>query len=230
MRSWSRGWRCCALRSRCWRRCWRARQASRLPAAWAARPSSSRRGRVRSFADHQGCPPWLWTAQLFEEWCADLRSVHHVAASTLRGPAGRSPVVLRVRLRSGLRLGGGELRYSARTRSRSPPGGTLPAMSRTTNPACAPRVHHRGAAGVLRPCSTTRSRRSTGRGARAGCRRSGTRSCSRPRTATGCGARDLDARRHRSADPQAPEFGEYGVCQVRYGKANKGSHQSGAAC
>jgi hypothetical protein len=49
---------------------------------------SGRQGRIRSFTEHAGCPPWLWTPQLFEEWCADLRSVHHVAASTLRGQAG----------------------------------------------------------------------------------------------------------------------------------------------
>ncbi len=64
---------------------WAGQQAAR---GLGGETISGRQGRIRSFADHAGCPPWLWTPQLFEEWCADLRSVHHVAASTLRGQAG----------------------------------------------------------------------------------------------------------------------------------------------
>ncbi len=64
---------------------WAGQQAAR---GLGGETISGRQGRIRSFTDHAGCPPWLWTPQLFEEWCADLRSVHHVAASTLRGQAG----------------------------------------------------------------------------------------------------------------------------------------------
>jgi integrase/recombinase XerC len=64
---------------------WAGQQAAR---GLGGETISGRQGRIRSFTDHAGCPPWLWTAQLFDEWCADLRSVHHVAASTLRGQAG----------------------------------------------------------------------------------------------------------------------------------------------
>ena len=64
---------------------WAGQQAAR---GLGGETISGRQGRIRSFTEHAGCPPWLWTPQLFEEWCADLRSVHHVAASTLRGQAG----------------------------------------------------------------------------------------------------------------------------------------------
>jgi site-specific recombinase XerD len=39
---------------------------------------------VRRFAAHAACYPWQWTAQLFDEWCADLRAVHRLRRSTLR--------------------------------------------------------------------------------------------------------------------------------------------------
>ena len=39
---------------------------------------------VRAFRDHADVWPWSWSAALADEWFADLRSVHHVANSTLR--------------------------------------------------------------------------------------------------------------------------------------------------
>jgi integrase/recombinase XerC len=40
---------------------------------------------VRAFAAHAESYPWLWTAQLVDEWMTDLRAVRGVRASTLRG-------------------------------------------------------------------------------------------------------------------------------------------------
>lgn len=40
---------------------------------------------VRRFVDHVNAEPWNWTPAMVEEFSADLRSVKHVAHSTLRG-------------------------------------------------------------------------------------------------------------------------------------------------
>jgi site-specific recombinase XerD len=40
---------------------------------------------VRRFAAHAACYPWLWTAALFDEWCTDLRAVRGLRRSTMRG-------------------------------------------------------------------------------------------------------------------------------------------------
>jgi site-specific recombinase XerD len=40
---------------------------------------------VRAFASHAACYPWQWTASLFDEWCTDLRAVRGLRRSTLRG-------------------------------------------------------------------------------------------------------------------------------------------------
>ncbi|WP_439659165.1 tyrosine-type recombinase/integrase [Lentzea sp. HUAS TT2] len=43
---------------------------------------------VRRFFEHAGTYPWWWSHQLADEWFADLRTVHHLARSTLRGYQG----------------------------------------------------------------------------------------------------------------------------------------------
>jgi site-specific recombinase XerD len=40
---------------------------------------------VRAFATHAGCYPWQWSAQLLDEWCTDLRAVRRLRRSTVRG-------------------------------------------------------------------------------------------------------------------------------------------------
>jgi len=52
--------------------------------------STLRRGRVRAFTDHAGCPPWLWVGADLR--AADLRDAvftHALLADARRGPAGR---------------------------------------------------------------------------------------------------------------------------------------------
>lgn len=43
---------------------------------------------VQRFAEHAQTYPWLWTPQLADEWFADLRSVRHLAVSTVRNYQG----------------------------------------------------------------------------------------------------------------------------------------------
>lgn len=40
---------------------------------------------VRRFIEHSNEEPWNWTPAMVEEFSADLRSIHHVAHATLRG-------------------------------------------------------------------------------------------------------------------------------------------------
>lgn len=40
---------------------------------------------VRAFAAYANAYPWQWSWALADEWFADLRSVHHVSVSTVRG-------------------------------------------------------------------------------------------------------------------------------------------------
>jgi site-specific recombinase XerD len=39
---------------------------------------------VRAFAAHAGAYPWAWTPQMVDEWCTDLRTVRRLRRSTLR--------------------------------------------------------------------------------------------------------------------------------------------------
>jgi integrase/recombinase XerC len=45
----------------------------------------SRERQVRAFAGHAQSYPWLWTAQLLDDWMTDLRAVRGLRASSLRG-------------------------------------------------------------------------------------------------------------------------------------------------
>lgn len=40
---------------------------------------------VRAFQAHNNCFPWQWSAAMADEWFADLRSVRHCSRSTVRG-------------------------------------------------------------------------------------------------------------------------------------------------
>ena len=48
----------------------------------------ARLSQVRAFLAHTGEFPWAWTPALADEWFADLRSVRHVAISTVRNYQG----------------------------------------------------------------------------------------------------------------------------------------------
>lgn len=61
---------------------WRNQQVARRLAFSTV---EQRERMVRAFAAHSQSYPWLWTAQLVDEWMIDLRAVRGVRASTLRG-------------------------------------------------------------------------------------------------------------------------------------------------
>lgn len=61
---------------------WRAQQMARNLAVGTV---EGRERVVRAFAVHADAPPWRWTPQMLDEWCLDLRSVRHLRRSTLRG-------------------------------------------------------------------------------------------------------------------------------------------------
>jgi integrase/recombinase XerC len=60
---------------------WRQQQLARNLALSTV---DGRASGVRRFAAHAACYPWQWTAQLLDGWCTDLRAVHRLRRSTLR--------------------------------------------------------------------------------------------------------------------------------------------------
>ncbi len=61
---------------------WRGQQVARnLALATVA----TRLRTVRAFTDHAACFPWRWTPQMVDEWSTDLRAVRGLRRSTLRG-------------------------------------------------------------------------------------------------------------------------------------------------
>jgi integrase/recombinase XerC len=61
---------------------WRNQQLARR---LALATIEGREHQVRAFADHAQAYPWSWSAQLLDEWMTDLRSVRNLRASSLRG-------------------------------------------------------------------------------------------------------------------------------------------------
>ena len=163
---------------------------------------------------------------MVDEWLGDLRSLRDLRRSTIRSYSEAVRAVLPLRHRPALRVDG-DLRGAVR----HPPG---PGGARVEHRGARPgqrggpeeaRVHQGRAARLLRRTATTRSPASGPSAARAGCPPSATRRCSRPPTPTGCGAtrRGCSTPPTSAATRTAREFGEYGRCQVRFGKAKKGS-------
>jgi len=64
---------------------WRSQQLARRLAFGTI---EARERAVRRFHAHSNDWPWAWSAQHVEQWCADLRVVHRVSLSTLRGLQG----------------------------------------------------------------------------------------------------------------------------------------------
>ena len=180
---------------------------------------------VRAFAAHSQSYPWLWTAQLVDEWMTDLRAVRGVRASTLRG----YQIALRLFCSYAT-----DSAYSWPTECEQRFG---------THPVQV--VHEWNSAVHVQDAESDPSRRAFTRtelqaffdhadtrvAAIRGAGRKGWLPAFRDATlfkvAYGYGLRRNEARMLDAADfgrnPHAPEFGEYGVCYVRHGKASKGS-------
>jgi integrase/recombinase XerC len=64
---------------------WRAQQLARN---LAFATIEGRTGVVRAFAGHADALPWQWRPQMVDEWLGDLRAVRHLHRSTIRNYAG----------------------------------------------------------------------------------------------------------------------------------------------
>ena len=183
-----------------------------------------RENTVRAFAAYVSTYPWQWTPAMVDEWLGDLRSLRDLKHSTIRSYAeavrafchfitdplyewaatceerfGTHPVQVVHEWNTAVHVQDNE----ADARKRAFTKAELHAFFAH----CDDRVAR------IRPLA-----------ARAGCPRSATPPCSRRPTPTGCGAttRMLDAADF-GRNPHGPEFGEFGLCRVRFGKAKKGS-------
>ena len=185
----------------------------------------NRRRAVRAFAAHAGCFPWQWSAQLVDEWCTDLRAVRHLARSTVRD------YTEAVRLLCGYltdpayeRAAGCERRFGTHpvqvchewnTAVHAQAGESDPSKRAFTLDELEAFFDH--ADGQVEAI------RSAGRKGWWPAFRDATLF----KVAYGFGLRRNEVRMLDVADfgrnPRGPEFGEYGVCQVRFGKAMKGS-------
>lgn len=102
---------------------------------------------VPAFAAHSQSYPWLWTAQLVDEWMTDLRAVRGVRASTLRGYQIALRLFCAYATDSAYAWPGRVASCaSAPTRCRSCTSGTAPSTSRT------PRTTHPAARSPARSC------------------------------------------------------------------------------
>jgi integrase/recombinase XerC len=180
---------------------------------------------VRAFAAHSQSYPWLWTAQLVDEWMTDLRAVRGVRASTLRG------------YQIALRL------FCAYATDSAYAWPTECEQRFGTHPVQV--VHEWNSAVHVQDAESDPSRRAFTReelqaffdhadsqvAAIRGAGRKGWLPAFRDATlfkvAYGYGLRRNEARMLDVADfgrnAHAAEYGDYGVCYVRHGKASKGS-------
>ena len=180
---------------------------------------------VRAFAAHSQSYPWLWTAQLVDEWMTDLRAVRGVRASTLRG----YQIALRLFCSYATDSAYG---WPVECEQRF---GTHPVQV----------VHDWNSAVHVQDAESDPSRRAFTRtelqaffdhaddqvAAIRGAGRKGWlpafRDAALFKVAYAYGLRRNEVRMLDVADfgrnPHAAEFGDYGVCYVRHGKASKGS-------
>ena len=184
----------------------------------------NRQRAVRAFAAHAGCPPWQWSAQLVDEWCTDLRAVRHLARSTVRN------YTESVRLLCGY-LTDPAYEWAAECETRF---GTHPVqVCHDWNTAVHVQQGESGpskrafAVGELEAFfdyadGQVEAIRSAGRKGWWPAFRDATLF----KVAYAFGLRRNEVRMldvaDFSANPHGPEFGEYGVCQVRFGKARQG--------
>jgi integrase/recombinase XerC len=201
---------------------WGAQQAARRLAPGTV---AARRRAVGAFAAHAGAFPWSWTAQRADEWFTDLRAVRGLRASTLRS------------YQEALRHFCGYVTdpaYDWPAQCLARFGSHPVQVCHEWNTA----VHVQDAESDPRKRAFTRDElqalfdyaddqvtviRAAGRKGWLAAFRDATLF----KVAYGFGLRRREAAMLDIADfganPHAPEFGERGVCYVRYGKAMKGS-------
>lgn len=201
---------------------WASQQMARNLAAGTV---EGRARAVRAFAAHANAMPWQWRPQLVDEWCTDLRSVRGLRRSTLRGyqeavrlfcdyvtdPAydwpeqcqqrfGSHPVQVVHEWNTAVHVQANESDPAKRAFTR----GELQAFFDHAD-GQVDRIRGAGRKGWL----------------------AAFRDATLFKLAYGYGLRRNETRMLDVADfgrnPHGTEFGEYGVCYVRHGKAMKGS-------
>jgi len=201
---------------------WRNQQLARNLAASTV---AGREEKVRAFARHSDAFPWQWTAQLADEWLGDLRGVRGCARSTVRGYQGA------------VQLFCAYVTDPAYGWARECEGrfGTHPVQV----------IHEWNTAAHVADSEADARRRAFTRGelqaffdhvdgevaARRAAGRKGWMAAFRDaalfKTAYAFGLRRNETRMLDAADfgrnPHGDEFGEFGLCRVRFGKAKKGS-------
>jgi site-specific recombinase XerD len=201
---------------------WRNQQLARNLAASTV---AGREEKVRAFARHCDAFPWQWTAQLADEWLGDLRGVRGCARSTVRGYQGA------------VQLFCAYVTDPAYGWARECEGrfGTHPVQV----------IHEWNTAVHVADSEADARRRAFTRGelqaffdhvddevaARRAAGRKGWMAAFRDaalfKTAYAFGLRRNETRMLDAADfgrnPSGPEFGDFGVCYVRHGKAQRGS-------
>lgn len=186
---------------------------------------ANRERQVRAFVLHAEAFPWQWSAHLVDEWFADLRAVRHVSRSTIRG--------YQVAIRS----------FCAYLID--PAYGWVGECERRFDTHPVQVIHEVNAAAHVADSEAEPTRRAFTRAElqalfdhadaevarKRALGRKGWLSAFRDATifkvAYGFGTRRNETRMLDVADfarnPDGPEFGEFGVCYVRYGKAQRGS-------
>lgn len=185
----------------------------------------SREHQLRAFAGHAEAFPWRWSSYLADEWFSDLRAVRHVARSTVRSyqvairgfcsyltdPAygwareceqrfGTHPIQVIHEVNAAAHVADSEAEPSRRAFTRE----ELQALFDHADDEVA-RKRALGRKGWL-PAF---------------------RDATIMKVAYGYGTRRNETRMLDAADfgrnPDGPEFGDYGVCYIRHGKAQRGS-------
>lgn len=185
----------------------------------------NRTHQLRAFARHAEAFPWAWSSHLADDWFSDLRAVRHVARSTVRSyqvtirgfcaylidPAygwageceqrfGTHPIQVIHEVNAAVHVADSEAGPARRAFTRA----ELQALFDHADDEVA-RKRALGRKGWL----------------------SAFRDATIFKIAYGYGTRRNETRMLDAADfgrnPDGPEFGEYGVCYVRHGKAQRGS-------
>ncbi|TDO44438.1 site-specific recombinase XerD [Kribbella sp. VKM Ac-2571] len=185
----------------------------------------SREHQLRAFAGHAEAFPWLWSPHLADEWFSDLRAVRHVARSTVRS--------YQVAIR-------GFCSYLI-----DPAYGWAAECERRFGTHPIQVIHEVNAAAHVADSEAEPTRRAFTRAElqalfdhaddevarKRALGRKGWLPAFRDATifkiAYGYGTRRTETAMLDAADfgrnPDGPEFGDYGVCYIRHGKAQRGS-------
>jgi len=191
----------------------------------AASTVAKRAAAVRAFASHANAQPWEWSAQMLDEWLGDLRGVRGRRRSTVRGYAQSTAMFCRY-------LTDPAYGWAEECQARF---GTHPVQVAHEWNTAAHVQDNEGDPGkraftvdelqAFFDFADDQAVRVTGTGRKGWL--SAFRDAALFKVAYAFGLRRNEVRMLDTGDfganPHAPEFGGYGICRVRFGKAMKGS-------